>query len=221
MPLKPKSGETRDEFISRCIATEISAGYDNPQAAGICYSKWREEKMKKANYNSKVASRLATITKFSGVNLNFAGEINMEEPCWDGYEQYGTKMLDGREVPNCIPVEAKKVEMAEELNVLGYRTKAFHICPGAVATFKHLMEMELDEDTVGMVRSAAQIADNVFKIEKRVLDAGVASSEDLDEAIILVADFKDLMEEIDEETGMVHNVDYMDGHINKISELVK
>ena len=219
MPIKPKSGETRDQFISRCIGTEVSAGYEQDQAAAICYTKWREEKMKSSN--KRVAAKIATITKFSGINLNFAGEVNMEAPCWDGYEQYGTKILDGREVPNCIPVEASKVEMAEELNVLGYRTKAFHLCPGAVALFKHFMEMPLDEDTVGMVRSAAQIADNVFKIEKRVLDAGVALPEDLDEARILVADFKDLVEEIDEETGMVHNVDFMDGHINIIAELVK
>ena len=26
----------------------------------------------------------------------------LKEPCWDGYEQYGTKMKDGKEVPNCI-----------------------------------------------------------------------------------------------------------------------
>lgn len=27
-----------------------------------------------------------------------------ENPCWNGYEQYGTKEKDGKEVPNCIPV---------------------------------------------------------------------------------------------------------------------
>jgi hypothetical protein len=27
-----------------------------------------------------------------------------ENPCWDGYEAYGTKMKDGKEVPNCVPV---------------------------------------------------------------------------------------------------------------------
>lgn len=25
-------------------------------------------------------------------------------PCWKGYRQVGTKMKDGREVPNCVPV---------------------------------------------------------------------------------------------------------------------
>jgi hypothetical protein len=52
-----------------------------------------------------VATKIKNISKFKGINLNFAGEVNMEEPCWSGYEQYGTKMLDGREVPNCIPVK--------------------------------------------------------------------------------------------------------------------
>jgi hypothetical protein len=52
-----------------------------------------------------VAAKIKNISKFKGINLNFKDEINMEDPCWSGYEQYGTKMLDGREVPNCIPVE--------------------------------------------------------------------------------------------------------------------
>ena len=32
----------------------------------------------------------------------------LKAPCWDGYEQYGTKIKDGKEVPNCI--EQSKVE---------------------------------------------------------------------------------------------------------------
>lgn len=29
-----------------------------------------------------------------------------DDPCWDGYCQRGTKMKNGREVPNCVPVES-------------------------------------------------------------------------------------------------------------------
>lgn len=25
------------------------------------------------------------------------------DPCWPGYHQEGTKMKDGKEVPNCVP----------------------------------------------------------------------------------------------------------------------
>lgn len=27
-----------------------------------------------------------------------------DDPCWDGYVQVGTKMKDGKEVPNCVPM---------------------------------------------------------------------------------------------------------------------
>jgi hypothetical protein len=30
--------------------------------------------------------------------------LEEKAPCWKGYVQYGTKMKDGKEVPNCIPV---------------------------------------------------------------------------------------------------------------------
>ena len=34
----------------------------------------------------------------------------LKAPCWDGYEQYGTKIKDGKEVPNCVPLK-KEVEI--------------------------------------------------------------------------------------------------------------
>ena len=40
----------------------------------------------------------------------FEEEGIMENPCQEGYEPYGTKIVDGKEVPNCVPVEAKKVK---------------------------------------------------------------------------------------------------------------
>jgi hypothetical protein len=47
----------------------------------------------------------------SDVKINKFEEGDMENPCWDGYQPYGTKITeDGREVPNCVPVEAKKVK---------------------------------------------------------------------------------------------------------------
>lgn len=32
-------------------------------------------------------------------------ETQLKKPCWDGYEQIGTKTKDGKEVPNCVPLE--------------------------------------------------------------------------------------------------------------------
>tara|TARA_R110002110_G_scaffold311425_1_gene524978 strand:- start:40 stop:468 length:429 start_codon:yes stop_codon:yes gene_type:complete len=34
-------------------------------------------------------------------------------PCWDGYEMIGMKKKDGKEVPNCVPIEEEILQEAE------------------------------------------------------------------------------------------------------------
>jgi hypothetical protein len=103
MPVKPEAGESKDQFVSRCIGEEVSAGYDTPQAAAICYSYWDKENMSKIKYTEdKVMARVAYDSKFRGINLQAAG---LEDACWPGYEAIGTKDMDGREVPNCVPIK--------------------------------------------------------------------------------------------------------------------
>jgi hypothetical protein len=107
------------------------------------------------------------------------------------------------------------------VDVYGYKTKYFQICPGAQATFEHLISMDNDDDTIGMIRSAAVVADTIFKIESDVLESKLATPEQLKEAIILVDDFKDIINEVDKISGMKHDVSYMDGHIETIKSYVK
>ena len=33
---------------------------------------------------------------------------DLKKPCWKGYEQIGTKIKDGKEVPNCVPLNVNK-----------------------------------------------------------------------------------------------------------------
>ena len=98
MPVNIKSGESEEQFISRCIGEEVSAGKEQDQAAAICYSYWR--KSNNLSAQSLVASKLRQ-DACKGINLLAEG---LEDACWDGYEAIGTKMLDGREVPNCVPI---------------------------------------------------------------------------------------------------------------------
>ena len=104
MPVNPKKGEREEDFISRCIGEEVGAGYEQSQAAAICYSYWDKDKMSKiTDMSSKVHARVAFQEKYRGINL--LAEAG-EDPCWSGYTQYGTKIDEnGREVPNCIPDE--------------------------------------------------------------------------------------------------------------------
>jgi hypothetical protein len=42
----------------------------------------------------------------------------LKAPCWDGYEQIGTKKKNGKEVPNCVPMATELCE-ADAQNVVG------------------------------------------------------------------------------------------------------
>jgi len=116
--------------------------------------------------------------------------------------------------------ESAKEVFELNLDVLGYMTENFDICPAAINLFKHLIDMNPDEDEAGMIRSAALQADAIFGIEKKALADKEATKEDLGIAIVLAKDFIDLMHEIDESLGMQHNVDWIDGHIETILSLV-
>ncbi len=108
MPVNPKAGETQEEFISRCIGEEIGAGYSQEQSAALCYSKWDRKELSKQKFSDprkRVAAKLNFERKYEGINLTALAEDGLEGACWDGYEAIGTKILDGREVPNCVPIE--------------------------------------------------------------------------------------------------------------------
>lgn len=40
--------------------------------------------------------------------LQFAKAMGRKNPCWPGYEMVGTKIKNGRRVPNCVPIKRKK-----------------------------------------------------------------------------------------------------------------
>jgi len=43
-------------------------------------------------------------------------EEQLDEKCWDGYQQQGMKNKGGRQVPNCVPTES--VELSEEFDLI-------------------------------------------------------------------------------------------------------
>ena len=106
----------------------------------------------------------------------------------------------------------------EYINIYGYVPRDFDICPGAIGTFNHLVnEMDIQEDDLkDMIKAAGVIADMVFSIEKEVLKKGSATQEDLIRATELVDMMKDVFQTVNERTGMIHDISYMDGHIDVI-----
>ena len=109
---------------------------------------------------------------------------------------------------------------APNVNVFGYHTRHFDVCPKAQALFEHIITMPLEEEYKGMVRSAAQSVDNLFRVKSEVLEKGKATQHEYEEAALLADDFKDIMREVDEEVGMVHDTSFVDNHIEEIKPLV-
>ena len=69
----------------------------------------------------------------------------LKAPCWDGYEQYGTKQKDGKEVPNCIPIDAKKnTELSKDdvEVILGSLSNT-----GEIMTDDYVFVAEIDEES--------------------------------------------------------------------------
>jgi hypothetical protein len=157
-------------------------------------------------------------------SLSKLNELEQLETSVSIASSYAGQFGDGKKPRVHTGVKTYKAEALQEvgmnIDVFGYPTKHFEICPGATALFTHFKDMDqslgLDEDTQSMIRSLAQIADNVFAIEKKVIDAGIAKDDDLMAANILVEDFYDLLEEIDELTGMMHDSPFMYNHLDKI-----
>lgn len=46
MPIKKETGETKDDFIARCVPIEINNGHSSPQAIAMCYAMWDDENLK-------------------------------------------------------------------------------------------------------------------------------------------------------------------------------
>jgi len=103
MPIpKPKAGEAQNDYVGRCMSA-IADEYDtNEQAVAVCISTYQRGEMSKLSGQEKVNSMIKFANDFRGIKL---ADDGLEGACWEGYEAIGTKILDGREVPNCVPIK--------------------------------------------------------------------------------------------------------------------
>lgn len=119
MPVKPTASESEDQFIGRCMSEEKDSFPDETQRYAVCKSKWDISNMSKIKDTaSKVMAKIAYNTKFEGINLAAPLVKGPNDPCYADYVQIGTKDLDGKSVPNCVPLssEAYKVQMEKNYN---------------------------------------------------------------------------------------------------------
>jgi hypothetical protein len=145
----------------------VSAGERDPDASdvsGMSASKLRAlaadgnwEQFKSgapSGLNDKEKKSLYDTVR-KGMNIN---EAKDDDPCWDDYEQIGTKMKDGKEVPNCVPKKSKKerVKRIKEMTASATSTANIPTGPESVgvkvepdATFGKNPVFDCDHDTFG------------------------------------------------------------------------
>ena len=214
--LQPKKTENRGMYLSRCSnnARMKSQIPDLKKRMGFClnsfneyYAYWKKIDMAQAPVDTTLGECIAR-EKSKGFDYK------------EAYAHCSTKigsqpLMPGQSINLEKDLLIEPVEFGE-LDIYGYPTEYFYICPFAQKLFQHLIEMGGDEDTKRMVRNAAILADSVFGIEADVLDEEIADEKQVAKAELLVKDFYELMKVIDEKVKMNHDVLFMDGHIEKI-----
>jgi hypothetical protein len=107
MPIPNYDGSPESEWISSCMS-EIGTEYPQEQALAICYKQMEMSKMSKS-YEARFLNNVSKYetqfeSKYKGIDLTKLAEG--EGACWENYIQIGTKIIDGREVPDCRgPIE--------------------------------------------------------------------------------------------------------------------
>lgn len=89
MPISKNPGESKDEFISRCIAKEVSSGMDTDQAAAVCYTYWNE--LKSATASGIWSGDAPVSVEFSKRKVLFNEDFSEEEV--KRYKDLGFKVL--------------------------------------------------------------------------------------------------------------------------------
>ena len=106
----------------------------------------------------------------------------------------------------------KKIEEAklteEQIKVGDYQTTDFDICPMATKLYKKI------EPTPMAVKSA-KLQDMLFKLEKKAIESGVATEDDVERA----EELADRIMDIAKEMGMEDEHEYIQGHVDKIEQI--
>ena len=151
--VEKRPGESKEDYVSRCIPVLIDEGYDADQAAGICYSSFKFD----------------------------------------------------------------ETEDVYELEIGGYSTRHYDMCPGATAIYRKIESGEIDTD-MGLAIRAAKLQDVLFWLEKHtVKQMQSASFEDVVAAQNLAAEILELARMM----GLEEEHQYIPGHVQAIIDVYR
>ena len=111
--------------------------------------------------------------------------------------------------------EAIKEQMdPREVNVFGYETQHFDVCPGAQGLYKRIVEENLVQDQDLVIRSA-KLHDALFALEKNALDMG-GNELDIQTAQIIA----DQIMEMARMMWLEDDHNYVQNHVKIISDAI-
>ena len=120
--LKPLDVEVREDFSK--VGSMITDGVELPLYDTIEEAEAKAKEMGCSGYHEHTqdgntyympCENHEQITNLK--NCNCKEEFITPNPCQSGYEAIGTKIKDGKEVPNCVPIKASKKNFENESEV--------------------------------------------------------------------------------------------------------
>jgi len=89
-----------------------------------------------------------------------------ENPCWEGYEQIGMKMKNGKKVPNCVPVKKAKTQTSIEEQTRMINQAALALAAQANSEFSGTRTITNGVARTIVSRSLEKTADSPYSIRK-------------------------------------------------------
>ena len=109
-------------------------------------------------------------------------------------------------------------EEAGEVNVFGYQTQHFDICPGAQSLYKAIADGEHGKQDEDLVIRVAKLHDSLFYIEKVAKEGGIDVTPEL---IDTAQNMADLIMSGAEKMKLEKEHNYIQGHVDTIKNLAK
>jgi len=174
----------------RMAAGEKSSAYLSGRAVKVCKGQIKGEDVNEGGFG--------------------IGEDDAMKKSAKGMAMYGkkAKMERARYKDGGPPVQ----EQEGEVNVFGYQTKHFDVCPGAQSLYKKITDKKLKDDAI----KSAKLHDALFAIEKKALKSGVSKEEAGKAQQIANAIMK-----LAQRMGLKSEHQYVQGHADKIKEKIK
>ena len=115
----------------------------------------------------------------------------------------------------------KKSKMNEEegqVNVFGYQTKHYDICPGAQSLYKAIVDGEHGKQDKDLVIRVAKAHDTLFYLEKLAKDKSIEVTQELVDTAQNQADL--IMSAAKEKMNLEKEHSYVQGHVDTIKGLM-